>query len=95
MPDTGPAALDTAALSRTSRREPPSHLETLRAFEAMPDSGHVRAHVVAAVRCVTVRTVYSHIKAGRFPKPTKFGARVAVWNVGELRRFMASEKASQ
>lgn len=64
--------------------------DALRHFDALPDSAHVRAPVVAALFDVSLATVWRYAKAGTIPAPRKLGPRLTAWNVGELRRTLAA-----
>jgi len=65
----------------------PEKLSTaLSGFDALPDSAHVRAPVVADWKGISVPTVWRWAKSGLLPAPVKIGPRVTAWNVGQLRR---------
>jgi len=61
-------------------------MTSLRDFDSLPDSAHVRAQTVADWKGVSVPTVWRWSKAGLLPAPVKIGPRVTAWNVGQLRR---------
>lgn len=67
--------------------------EALEGFDELPDSAHVRAPVVAALRGCAVNTVWRHVKMGLIPAPKKLGPQVTAWNVGELRASFVQERA--
>jgi predicted DNA-binding transcriptional regulator AlpA len=60
-------------------------------FDSLPDSAHVRAPVVAALRGCSINTVWRQAKAGDIPKPVKLSPGVSAWNVGSLRRHLAGQ----
>lgn len=67
---------------------PPDIPSALANFDSLPDSAHVRAPVVAALRGCSVGTVWRQAKAGEIPKPIKLSPGVSAWNVGALRRCL-------
>lgn len=55
-------------------------------FKDMPDEAFVRAHVVCALFGGISRvTLWRAVQASRIPAPKRLSARMAAWNVGELR----------
>lgn len=67
--------------------------DSLKNFDALPDSAHVRLPTVAALWACSSVTVWRAVKAGRIPAPKKLSPRTAAWNVGELRRALQSVAA--
>ena len=67
--------------------------DSLKNFDALPDSAHVRLPTVAALWGCSPVTVWRSVKAGRIPAPRKLSPRTACWNVGELRRALQSVPA--
>ncbi len=65
-------------------------LSAFRNFDSAPDSAHVKLPVVAALFACSAATVYRRIKAGTLPAPRKFSERNSAWNVGEVRRALAT-----
>jgi predicted DNA-binding transcriptional regulator AlpA len=61
--------------------------DALRNFDSLPDSALVRISVVEGLTGRSMPSVYRDIKAGRLPRPRKFGGST-VWNVGELRKAL-------
>lgn len=59
----------------------------LRHIDEYPDSAGVRLPVVAAWFAVSPATVWRRVKSGDLPAPQKFGPKMAVWNVGQLRQI--------
>lgn len=57
----------------------------LRNFDALPASAFVKRVVVQALCSCSDEQVDRLVKAGRLPRPVKFGSRVNVWSVGDLR----------
>ena len=64
---------------------------SLRDFDSLPDSAYVRQPVVEALFSCSSATVWRRVKDGRIPKPRKFSERVTTWNVGALRKTLATE----
>lgn len=55
-------------------------------FKDMPDEAFVRAPVVCALFGGISRvTLWRAVQASRIPAPKRLSARMAAWNVGELR----------
>lgn len=63
-------------------------LESVRHFDALPDSAYVRQPVVLALFGFSASTLWRRVSAGDFPAPVKQGPRVTAWNVGKLRRAL-------
>lgn len=63
-------------------------------FDTLPDAAHVRLPVVQALFACSDETVRRRVKAGHIPAPKKLGPRLTAWNVGELRRSLASAVAA-
>ncbi len=57
-------------------------------LQTSPDSGFVRAPVVAQLFACSVPTVWRMAKRGDIPAPRKLSERITGWNVGELRRTL-------
>jgi predicted DNA-binding transcriptional regulator AlpA len=64
--------------------------DSLTNFDFLPDSANVRQPVVEALYGRSSATVWRRVKDGRIPAPRKVSERVTAWNVGELRRALAS-----
>jgi predicted DNA-binding transcriptional regulator AlpA len=62
----------------------------LTQFDQLPDSANVRQPVVEALYACSAASVWRGVKAGRIPKPRKLSPRTTCWNVGELRRALAT-----
>lgn len=65
-------------------------LDTLKNFDFLPDSAHVKQPVVQALFACSAATLWRMVKAGTLPTPHKFSTRKSVWNVGELRKILAT-----
>ena len=63
----------------------------LEEFDRLPDAAHVRLPVVQALYACSDETVRRRVHAGLIPKPRKLGPRITAWNVGDLRRALASQ----
>lgn len=71
-------------------------------FDALPDSGYVRAAQLAqsykrpgvpAPLPFSEPTLWRKVKEGSFPAPVKLSERVTAWNVGTVRAWMAAQEA--
>lgn len=62
--------------------------ESLRQFDALPDSAHVRQPVVEALYGCSRSTLWRRVRDGAMPAPRKLSKRISAWNVGELRRSL-------
>jgi predicted DNA-binding transcriptional regulator AlpA len=89
-----PGCSGTDSLCVTSQHIRKIHMisESLRNFDSLPDSAHVRQPVVEALYACSSASVWRGTKNGNIPKPHKFSARVTAWNVGELRAALALTK---
>jgi predicted DNA-binding transcriptional regulator AlpA len=65
--------------------------DALKHFDSLPDSAHVRLPVVQGLYGCSVSGVWRAARKGIIPKPYKVGERCSAWNVGELRRDLASK----
>ena len=63
---------------------------TFEHFDQLPDCAFVRQPVVSGLFACSPATVWRYVADGRIPKPKKLSHRVTVWNVGQLRRALAS-----
>jgi len=64
--------------------------DALKHFDQLPDSASVRLPVVKTLYACSTASVWRGVKAGRIPKPRKLSPRTTCWNVGELRKALAS-----
>lgn len=69
----------------------PALPESLKNFDALPDSAEVRQPVVEALFGISAASVWRWSRKGLLPKPRKRGMRVTTWNVGELRAALAAQ----
>ncbi len=67
--------------------------ESLRHFDALPDSAHVRQRTVEALFGISSATVWRWVHSGSLPKPHKHGPNTTAWNVGELRAVLHRKAA--
>ena len=58
-----------------------------RQFLRLPD-------VLANYVPVSNATIWRWIKAGEFPQPIEIGSRVRVWDLNEVKQWIANKKAS-
>jgi predicted DNA-binding transcriptional regulator AlpA len=65
--------------------------EALRNWDVLPDVANVRVPVVASLAGCSIPTVWRRVRNGNdpLPKPHKTSPKVTVWNVGELRKYLA------
>lgn len=83
-------------------------LSTTRAFtsvfDALPDSAFIRESQlvqspkrpdVPALLPFSAATLWRKVKAGTFPQPYKFNARITCWNVGSIRAWLAAQVQAQ
>ncbi len=61
-------------------------------WDTMPDSAMVRLPIVKSLLSVSGATVWRLVKAGKLTT-YKLTERTTTWNVGELKRFLASKGA--
>ena len=59
----------------------------------LPTEGFVRLPVVLRVMGIGKTSWWNGIKEGKYPKPSKFGARTARWHVDDIRALIAKYKA--
>ena len=69
-------------------------------FDALPDSAYIRESQLVqspkrpdtpAPLPFSAPTLWSKVKAGTFPKPSKLSERVTAWNVGAVRAWMTAQ----
>ncbi len=65
--------------------------DALKNFDDLPDSASVRLPVVCALFACSSATVWRRVKSGAIPESRKFGEKITIWNVSELRQAL-SEK---
>src|SRR5262245_24909147 len=63
--------------------------DSLKDFDLLPDSAHVRLPTITALFACSPATVWRGVRDGRIPKPAKIHQRAACWNVGALRAALA------
>jgi predicted DNA-binding transcriptional regulator AlpA len=68
----------------------PPIAESLRHFDELPDSAHVKQPVVESLFACSHSSVWRRVKSGAIPAPKKFGSS-SVWNVGELRAALTAQ----
>lgn len=67
------------------------------AFDALPDVAFVRLRDFTrrpgqpGIVPVSASSVWRMVASGKFPKPTKLGEKTTVWNVGEIRAWLAQQ----
>ncbi|MEI2636653.1 MAG: AlpA family phage regulatory protein [Methylotenera sp.] len=62
----------------------------LRDFDLLPDFSNVRLPVVMALYACSSATVWRGVKNGTIPQPRKLSPRVTCWNVGDLKKALAT-----
>jgi prophage regulatory protein len=65
--------------------------DSIKNFDSLPDSAHVRLPTVEALFDISAATVWRRVKSGDLPKPRKYGARTTAWNVAELRSVLSAK----
>lgn len=69
--------------------------QALAKFDSLPDAAFVRVHTVSQIYGgVTHACIYNWVKSGNIPAPKRLGPNVSAWNVGELRKALASATAA-
>lgn len=58
--------------------------------ESFPSAGKVRAPQAAAYLGFAISTFWAFVADGRIDAPTKFGARVSVWDADYIRQLAAN-----
>lgn len=92
-PTTAPGVLP-APKKAPHVRDYPSIAESLRQFDFLPDSAHVRQPTVEALFGISAATVWRRVGSGTLPRPHKFSERVTTWKVGELRAMLNTKAAA-
>lgn len=64
-------------------------LDSLKNFDSLPDSAHVRQPVVEGLFGCSAASIWRRVRQGTLPKPQKFSERCTTWNVGELRQILS------
>ena len=64
--------------------------QALKNFDQLPNIANVRQPVVQVLYACSAATVWRGVNVGRIPKPRKLSPRTTCWNVGELRKALAS-----
>jgi len=64
--------------------------DALTNYDSFPDSAHVRLPVVQALYGCSSATIWRMVKRGTLPAPRKLSERVTAWNVGDLRKALAT-----
>jgi predicted DNA-binding transcriptional regulator AlpA len=72
-----------------ARITPKAISNSLKDFDQLPDSAHVRLPVVEALFACSAATVWRRVKAHEIPRPVKFSSCLTAWNVGQLRKKLA------
>jgi len=68
--------------------------ESLKHFDDLPNSAHVRLPVLCALKACGPATVWRHVRLNLLPRPVHLGPKISGWNVGELREHLAAQRAS-
>ena len=63
----------------------PAQARAFEGFDTLPDAAHVDVHVVAAVRGISVPSVWRWARKGLLPQPVRPTPGTTRWNVGALR----------
>lgn len=65
----------------------------MRSFAELADTDLVRLADILAPRGpmpVSKSTWWAGVKSGRYPQPVKLGSHITAWNVGDIRRLLAT-----
>ena len=57
----------------------------LASFDELPNAAHVDVRVVAALKGISVPSVWRWSREGKLPQPVRMTAGTTRWNVGALR----------
>lgn len=60
-------------------------------FDDLPDAANVRLPEVRELLGCSSATIWRWSSDGRMPAARRLGANLTAWNVGELRRWLASK----
>lgn len=66
----------------------------LERFDSLPDAAFVRVETVAKLYSVTPATIWRWSRDRQIPRYRKLGPQVTAWNVGDLRRALATVEAA-
>lgn len=72
------------ATSTKARKPAPS-------FDDLPDAANIRLPAVRTLLDCSAATIWRWSRDGRMPAARRLGVSLTVWNVGELRRWLASK----
>jgi len=76
---------------RKAVADPATIPDALKNFDSLPDSANVRQPVLKGLLNCSDATVWRRVNDGVLPQPARLG-RMTFWNVGELRKALASLK---
>ncbi len=54
----------------------------------LPEQGFVRLPQILSVLPIGKSTWWAGVRSGRFPQPTKWGSRISVWRVKDIRALL-------
>ncbi|WP_233556447.1 helix-turn-helix transcriptional regulator [Noviherbaspirillum sedimenti] len=57
----------------------------------LPETGFLRQSTVLTIIPISKSTLWQRVLAGTFPAPIKLSARVTVWRVEEIRRWISEQ----
>ena len=69
---------------------PPKPANETRCRPTLPHDGFVRLTVVLSLLPISKSTWWAGVRSGRFPKPTKIGARISAWKASDIRALLTS-----
>lgn len=70
--------------------QPQATPQPLSNFDSLPDSAMVDVKTVAGILGRSRSSIWRDAKLGNIPKPVKTGPYCTRWNVGAIRRHLAS-----
>lgn len=74
---------------------PEELLPELRNFDHLPDAARVRSDVVKGLFGISNSTLWRWVKDEQLPKPEKFGRSDCFWRVGDIRKMLGQNAATQ
>lgn len=70
-------------------------MDQVKQVSKLPDEGYVRLAQILNVIPMGKSTWWNRVKDGVYPKPTKFGAKLSMWKVEDIRKILANPENYQ
>ena len=64
--------------------------EALKNFDQLPNSAYIRLPVVQRLYGISAASIWRAVKTGYIPSPVKLTERTTAWNVGAIRKSLAT-----